>query len=206
MIILCVTRTGDGSLFYPVQGRDVDMDYKTYPFVYDNKIRQAVAVALYALITTLVLAIITVMGVMLWLVLAPTIFHVNEGAEGSLAYKVFFFAGIIAIFLFDLYWFVQPFRKQYTVLGRNSVLIHRNVWLATQLLRGIKDQILFSDIEKFDIPDNLDEFKHDPLPCVVTNPSHVVRIWTRKSVFPYYVITDQADAFVVELSKRINGE
>ena len=28
MIILCVTRTGDGSLFYPVQGRDVDMDYK----------------------------------------------------------------------------------------------------------------------------------------------------------------------------------
>lgn len=32
------------------------MDYKTYPFVYDNKIRQAVAVALYALITTLVLA------------------------------------------------------------------------------------------------------------------------------------------------------
>lgn len=36
MIILCVTRTGDGSLFYPVQGRDVDMDYKTYPFVYDK--------------------------------------------------------------------------------------------------------------------------------------------------------------------------
>lgn len=49
-------RTRNGSLFYPVQGRDVDMDYKTYPFVYDNKIRQAVAVALYALITTLVLA------------------------------------------------------------------------------------------------------------------------------------------------------
>lgn len=61
-------------------------------------------------------------------------------------------------------------------------------------------------LEKFDIPDDLDEFKHDPLPCVVTNPSHVVRIWTRKSVFPYYVITDQADSFVVELSKRINGE
>lgn len=37
-------RTRNGSLFYPVQGRDVDMDYKTYPFVYDNKIRQAVAV------------------------------------------------------------------------------------------------------------------------------------------------------------------
>lgn len=50
-----ISKTGDGSLFYPVQGRDVDMDYKTYPFVYDNKIRQAVAVALYALITTLVL-------------------------------------------------------------------------------------------------------------------------------------------------------
>ena len=47
-----ISKTGDGSLFYPVQGRDVDMDYKTYPFVYDNKIRQAVAVALYALITT----------------------------------------------------------------------------------------------------------------------------------------------------------
>lgn len=198
-------RTGDGSLFYPVQGRDVDMDYKTYPFVYDNKIRQAVAVALYALITTLVLAFITVVAVPLWSVLTMSIFDINEGEEGNLAYKVFFFAGIIAIFLFDLYWFVQPFRKQYTVLGRNSVLIHRNVWLATQLLRGIKDQILFADIEKFDIPDDLDEFKHDPLPCVVTNPSHVVRIWTKKSVFPYYVITDQADAFVAELSKRING-
>ena len=184
----------------------MDMDYKTYPFVYDNKIRQAVAVALYALITTLVLAFITVVVVMLWLVLTPTIFHVEDGEEGSLIFKLFFFAGIIAIFLFDLYWFVQPFRKQYTVLGRNSVLIHRNVWLATQLLRGIKDQILFADIEKFDIPDDLDEFKHDPLPCVVTNPSHVVRIWTKKSVFPYYVITDQADAFVAELSERINGE
>lgn len=182
------------------------MDYKTYPFVYDNKIRQAVAVALYALITTLILAFITVVAVPLRSVLTMSIFDINEGEEGNLAYKVFFFAGIIAIFLFDLYWFVQPFRKQYTVLGRNSVLIHRNVWLATQFLRGIKDQILFSDIEKFDIPNDLDEFKHDPLPCVVTNPSHVVRIWTRKSVFPYYVITDQADSFVAELSKRINGE
>lgn len=201
-----ISKTGDGSLFYTVKGRDVDMDYKTYPFVYDNKIRQVVAVALYALITTLVLAFITVVVVMLWLVLTTTIFHVEDGEEGSLIYKLFFFAGIIAIFLFDLYWFVQPFRKQYTVLGRNSVLIHRNVWLATQLLRGIKDQILFADIEKFDIPDDLDEFKHDPLPCVVTNPSHVVRIWTRKSVFPYYVITDQTNAFVAELSKRINGE
>lgn len=55
-------RTRNGSLFYPVQGRDVDMDYKTYPFVYDNKIRQAVAVALYALITTLVLAFIIGFG------------------------------------------------------------------------------------------------------------------------------------------------
>ena len=77
-------RTGNGSLFYPVQGRDVDMDYKTYPFVYDNKIRQAVAVALYALITTLVLAIITVMGVMLWLVLAPTIFKRRSGGKFGL--------------------------------------------------------------------------------------------------------------------------
>lgn len=110
-----ISKTGDGSLFYPVQGRDVDMDYKTYPFVYDNKIRQAVAVALYALITTLVLAFITVVVVMLWLVLTPTIFHVEDGEEGSLIFKLFFFAGIIAIFLFDLYWFVQPFRKQYTV-------------------------------------------------------------------------------------------
>ena len=126
-----ISKTGDGSLFYPVQGRDVDMDYKTYPFVYDNKIRQAVAVALYALITTLVLAFITVVAVPLWSVLTMSIFDINEGEEGNLAYKVFFFAGIIAIFLFDLYWFVQPFRKQYTVLGRNSVLIHRNVWLVS---------------------------------------------------------------------------
>lgn len=85
-----ISKTGDGSLFYPVQGRDVDMDYKTYPFVYDNKIRQAVAVALYALITTLVLAFITVVVVMLWLVLTPTIFHVEDGEEGSLIFKLFF--------------------------------------------------------------------------------------------------------------------
>lgn len=71
-------RTRNGSLFYPVQGRDVDMDYKTYPFVYDNKIRQAVAVALYALITTLVLAFITVVVVPLWSVLTMSIFDTNE--------------------------------------------------------------------------------------------------------------------------------
>lgn len=180
------------------------MTTKIYPFVYSSQIRKIITNLIRMLLNASFSLPVSVLLVPIWIKLCDSVFAVKSGEEGSIVFKIVLVAGVLAIFVVNLLWITLPLRKQYTALYDHSLVIYRNMWFHTQLRRGFKDSILYREIKKVDTISHISELKDEPLPAVVSNPEFVVRIWTKHSADPYYVITDRRDEFISQLELRID--